>query len=106
MPIGGMGASQFRGTVVQAGVYSVTATIPVVTTGASGSVVGVSLPGVQVGDVLLIAPVAAPALAGVAFAAEVSAANTATITVINGNAGSTTSAATLFTVVALRPKTA
>lgn len=107
MPIGGMGASQFRGSVVQAGVYSVSVTTPTVATTVNGFVAAaVSCPGAALGDVVMVAPVAA-ATAGVSFTGTVTAANSVTITVHNGSGGSFTGGAgVLFTIVVLRPKTA
>jgi hypothetical protein len=105
MPINGMGAAQFRGTYTQVGVYTATATIPSTATLAIGFIGSISLPGVAVGDVVEVAPVAAQA-AGVAFLATVTAAGVAAITVVNGSAGTYNPGAQSFVFVARRAKTA
>jgi hypothetical protein len=105
MPIGGMGASQFRGAVLQAGVYSASVTTPTVAANAVGFVAAaVTCPGVALGDVIMVAPTGAQT-AGVSFSGQVTAANTVVITVSAG-AAYTGVAAQGMTIVALRPKTA
>lgn len=105
MPINGMGASAFRGSVIQAGVFSASVTTPTVASAAVGFVaVAVTCPGVALGDLILVAPVGAQT-AGVAFTGQVTAANTVVITVSAG-AAYTGVAAQAMTIVALRPKTA
>lgn len=105
MPIGGMGAAQFRGTYLQVGVYTVAATIPSTATLAVGFIGSIALPGVAVGDIVEVAPVVAQA-AGVAFLATVTAAGVVAITVVNGSAGTYNPGAQPFVFVARRPKAA
>lgn len=105
MPIGGIGATRFRGSIVAAGQYTATATVPSTATTVNGFIGSVSVPGAVAGDIVLVTPAVAQT-AGVGFLGTVTAAGVIAITDVNGSGGTYNPGAQVFNIVVLRIKLA
>lgn len=99
-----MAARSFRGMFIQTAKVQVTADFPSATTSTTVTVT-VAVPDAQVGDFVLVAPVAAVA-AGWSFGGTVLAAGSVALAATNGTGGTVDLASQLFNVATLTLKTA
>jgi hypothetical protein len=97
--------SQFRGVFLGAfGPVAVTADLP--SAPANGnSTVAVTVPGLQIGDVL-IGVIPTTEVAGVSYSGNVTAANTFSLVLQNGTGGAVDPASQVYTLLFLRVKLA
>jgi hypothetical protein len=105
MAIGSVSPAQLRDFVIAAGTYSVTATLPTPATTVNGFVGSITVTGVALGDLVLVAPTTA-LTAGVSYQGTVTAANTIAITVSNGSGGGATGGSKTLNVLVFRLKMA
>lgn len=99
-------AKQFRDSFIEVGVFKVTGLAFAATTaGAVSAAVDVTVTGVKVGDIVLVAPLGTPNDKAV-VSGNVTAADTVSFVLQNGTGSSLTAAAEDYSVVVLRPKTA
>ena len=102
----GFSPAQFRGAFLGVvGPVAVTPSFTSVTSGTFAKSAGLSCPGAQVGDIVLVIGLAT-SVAGVTFDGQVSAANTIELDVFNISGSAYTNTTLPVTVLLLRAKTA
>lgn len=96
---------QFRGVFNAIFRGRVTADISNAATGSGtfGSAT-VTVPGVQLGDLVFVSPVTTAMTAGAPVVGEVSAANTVRLVILNNSAGAVDQASQSYNLVVLRPQ--
>jgi len=100
-----MDAKQFRDITLAAKAVQVSVTVPSTAAAAAGDVT-VTVPGVQLGDIVHGAAVGSAIPAKVLVTFAVTAANTVTVNVWNESGATFNPGAVLYNFVVLRPKTA